>query len=119
MQLFDSPKNNFRSVRFRTTNHIHNANNNLNLRKYSFLLSFFLDKKRNKKSQGFEFYFVRKLLFNNYLILVANNFSSFLKLKFFKNVLAEILKINSFNSVAKSMKFKAEYFRLGGAERHG
>jgi len=43
MQLFDSPKNNFRSVRFRTTNQIHNENNNLNLRKFSFLLSFFLD----------------------------------------------------------------------------
>ena len=43
-----------------------------------------------------------------YLYIVANNFNSFLKLKFFKNVLAEILKINSFSSVAKSKKFKAE-----------
>jgi hypothetical protein len=29
-------------------------------------------------------------------------------MKFFKNVLAEILKINSFIAVAKTMKFKAE-----------
>ena len=43
-----------------------------------------------------------------YLLIVANNFNSFLKLKFFKNVLAEILKINSFSSVAKTKKFKAE-----------
>ena len=44
-----------------------------------------------------------------YLYIVANNFNSFLKLKFFKNVLAEILKINSFSSVAKTKKFKAEF----------
>jgi hypothetical protein len=60
------------------------------------------------KNQGGEFLFVRKLLFYKYLQLVANNFISFLKLKFFKNVLTEILKINSFSSVAKTMKFKAQ-----------
>ena len=60
------------------------------------------------KNQGSEFIFVRKLLLNMYLQLVANNFNSFLKLKFFKNVLAEILKINGFSSVAKTKKFKAE-----------
>jgi len=75
-------------------------------------LSFLLDKKRNKKVKALYFYFVRKSLFYNYLRCVSNNFSSFLKLTFFKNVLAEILKINSFSSVAKTMKFKAEYFRL-------
>ena len=60
MQLFDSPKNNFLTVRFRTTNHIQNAKNNLNLRNYSILLSFFLDKKRNKKVKALNFHFVRK-----------------------------------------------------------
>ena len=60
MQLFDSPKNNFRNVRFRTTNQIHNEDNDLNLRKYSILLSFFLDKKRNKKVKALNFHFVRK-----------------------------------------------------------
>ena len=60
------------------------------------------------KNQGAEFIIVRKLLLNMYLQLAANNFNSFLKLKFFKNVLAEILKINSFSSVAKTKKFKAE-----------
>ena len=106
----------FLSVRFSATNQnsnqIHNANNNLNLSNYSILLSFFLDKKRNKKVKALNFYFVRKYLFYNYLHLVMNNFNSFLKLKFFKNVLAEILKINSFSSVAKTMKFKAEYSSL-------
>ena len=51
------------SVRFSTIdqnpNHIHNANNNRNLRNYS-ILSFFLDKKRNKKVKALNFYFVRK-----------------------------------------------------------
>ncbi|NBP74599.1 MAG: hypothetical protein EBU61_00975 [Crocinitomicaceae bacterium] len=61
-----------------------------------------------KKVKALNFYFVRESLFYNYLQLVANNFSSFLKLKFFKNVLAEILKINSFSLVAKTMKLKAE-----------
>ena len=60
------------------------------------------------KNQGAEFIFVRKLLLNMYLQLVANNFNSFLKLKFLKNVLAEILKINSFSSVDKTKKFKAQ-----------
>jgi len=60
------------------------------------------------KNQGSEFIFARKSLLNMYLKLVANNFNSFLKLKFFKNVFAEILKINSFSSVAKIKKFKAE-----------
>ena len=60
------------------------------------------------KYQGSEFLFIRKELLNMYLQLVTNNFNSFLKLKFFKNVLAEILKINSFSSVAKTKKFKAE-----------
>ncbi len=41
-------------------------------------------------------------------VFLANNFNSFLKLKFFKNVLTEILKINSFSLVAKTKKFKAE-----------
>ena len=104
--------NDFLSVRFCTNNQnpnqICNANNNLNLRYYSIFLSFFLDKKRNKKVKAMNFYFVRKSLFYSYLKLVANNFNSFLKLKFFKNVLAEILKIISFSAVAKTMKFKAE-----------
>ncbi|NBW59442.1 MAG: hypothetical protein EBR41_02595 [Crocinitomicaceae bacterium] len=99
-------------LRFLNTNQnskqIHNANNNLNLRNYSIFLSFFLDKKRTKKVKAVNFYFVRKSLFYRYLQLVANNFYSFLKLKFFKNVLAEILKINSFSSASKNMKFKAE-----------
>jgi hypothetical protein len=62
---------------------------------------FFLDEKESK-NQGSEFLFVRESLVLKYLRLVANNFNSFLKLKFFKNVLAEILKINSFSSVAKT-----------------
>ena len=45
------------------------------------------------------------------------NFHSFLKLTFFKNVLTEILKIRSFSSVVKTIKFKAENLRLGRAER--
>ena len=67
-----------------------------------FSLSFCLDTKE-RKNQGFEFLFC----------LNANNFNSFLKLKFFKNVLPEILKIKCFSSVAKTMKLKAEYFRRG------
>jgi hypothetical protein len=35
-------------------------------------------------------------------------------MKFFKNVLAEILKINCFSSGAKTIKFKAEDLRSGG-----
>jgi hypothetical protein len=54
------------------------------------------------KSQGSKFLFVRKLFSSYYLQLVANNFNSFLKLKFFKNVLTEILKITSFSAVAKT-----------------
>ncbi len=73
-----------------------------------FILPFFFLDEKESKNQGSEFLFVRKLLLNIYLQLVANNFNSFLKLKFFKNVLAEILKINSFSSVAKTKKFKAE-----------
>jgi hypothetical protein len=71
-----------------------------------------------KKVKALNFYFVRNTLFYNDLKLVANNFNYFLKLRFFKNVLAEILKINSFNSVAKTIKFKAEYFRLAEANTH-
>ena len=80
---------------------------------FSFL--FFLTKKETprssseaKKVKALNFYFVRESLFYNYLKLVANNFNSFLKLKFFTNVLTEILKINSFRSVAKTIKFKAD-----------
>jgi hypothetical protein len=56
------------------------------------------------KNQGSEFLFVRKSLPYNYLQLVANNFNSFLKLKFFNPSAdgTEILKINSFSSVAKT-----------------
>ena len=78
-----------------------------------FLCPFVLIQK-NEKIKALNFYFVRKSLLYNYLKLVANNFNSFLKLKFFKNVLAEILKINSFSSVAKTTEFKAKYFLLGG-----
>jgi hypothetical protein len=46
-------------------------------------LPFFLLDQKETKSQGSEFLFVRKYLFYNYLQLVANNFSPFLKLKFF------------------------------------
>jgi len=67
---------------------------------------------KNEKIKALNFYFVRKSFYSHYLQLVANNFNSFLKLKFFKNVLAEISKINSFSSVVKTMKFKAEYFRF-------
>jgi len=64
---------------------------------------FFLDEKESK-NQGSEFLFVRKYLFYNYLQLVANNFNSFLKLKFFNPSAdgTEILKITSFSSVAKT-----------------
>ena len=52
------------SLLFITTNQnpnkIYNENNNLNLRNYSIFLSFFLDKKRNKKVKALNFYFVRK-----------------------------------------------------------
>ncbi len=63
---------------------------------------------KKQKIKALNFYFVRKSLLSIYLQLVANNFNSFLKLKFFKNVLAEILKINSFSSVVKTKKFKTE-----------
>jgi hypothetical protein len=76
-------------------------------KKVRILPFFFLDEKESK-NQGSEFLFVRESLVLKYLRLVANNFNSFLKLKFFKNVLAEILKIKSFSSVAKTKKFKAE-----------
>ena len=44
-------------------------------------------------------------------IYEANNFSSFLKLNFFKNVIAEILKNYSFSSVTKTKFLKANCFR--------
>jgi hypothetical protein len=45
-------------------------------------LPFFLHDQKETKNLGFKFLFVRKLLFSNYLQLVANNFNSFLKLDF-------------------------------------
>ena len=75
-----------------------------------FILPFFCLIKRIK-NQGSKFLFVRKLLSDNYLKHVANNFNSFLKLNFFKNVLTEILKINSFSAVAKTKKSKAKIVR--------
>ncbi len=59
----------------------------------------------------FLYYLLKVVIIFQFLFVfcvVANNFNSFLKLKFFKNVLAEILKINSFSSVAKTKKFKAQ-----------
>ncbi len=74
----------------------------INSTSFYFILPFFFLDEKETKNQGSEFLFVRKSLSYNYLQLVANNFNSFLKLKFFKNVLTEILKINSFSSVAKN-----------------
>jgi hypothetical protein len=69
---------------------------------------------KKQKIKALNFYFVRKTLLPIYLQLVANNFNSFLKLKFFNPSAdgAEILKINSFSSVAKTKKFKANYGSL-------
>jgi hypothetical protein len=69
-----------------------------------------LDQKKHRvsstegKNQGSEFLFVRKSLLHWRLQLAANNFNSFLKLKFFNPSAdgTEILKINSFSSVAKT-----------------
>jgi len=71
-----------------------------------------LHDQKETKNLGYEFLFVRKSLLYKQLKLVANNFNSFLKLKFFKNVLTEILKINSFIAVIKTKKFKADSIRL-------
>jgi hypothetical protein len=64
------------------------------------------------KIKALNLLFVRKSLLYKHLQLDASNFNSFLKLKFFKNVLTEILKINSFIAVAKTDKFKAINVRL-------
>ena len=71
-----------------------------------FLCPFVLIQK-NEKIKALNFYFVRKSLLYNYLKLVANNFNSFLKLKFFKNVLAEILKNYQF-------QFRSENHQIQG-----
>jgi hypothetical protein len=109
-------------VGFSTTNQnpnqIHKANNNLNLINYSIFFSFFLDTStssvqvKKQKSQGSEFLFCSQIIILQILITRREQDNSFLKLKFFKNVLAEILKIKSFSSVAKTMKFKAEWCSL-------
>jgi hypothetical protein len=72
-------------------------------KKVRILPFFFLDEKESK-NQGSEFLFVRESLVLKYLQLVANNFNSFLKLNFFNPSAdgTEILKINSFSSVAKT-----------------
>ena len=83
--------------------------------KEKFFMFFLLDQKVTKKSRLWISFFRRggrKSLYYKCLQLVANNFNSFLKLKFFKNVLTEILKITSFTSVAKTKKFKAEKIRF-------
>ena len=83
----------------------------------SFSLSFCLDTKE-RKNQGAEFLFCSQILILKLITTRCEQDNSFLKLKFFNNVLVEILKINSFKSVAKTMKFKAEYvrLRLGGVD---
>ena len=70
-------------------------------------------KLKESKNQGSEFLFVCKSLAYKYLQLVANNFNSFLKLKFFNPSAdgTEILKITIFSSVAKTKKFKAGLVR--------
>ena len=63
--------------------------------------------KENHKIKALNF-FCSQIIVIHVFINRSEQDNSFLKHKFFKNVLAEILKINGFSSVAKTKIFKAE-----------